>query len=195
MPDRRDSVLNAANLLTFYRLAMAPVIAALALGEQRNWFIILLCISFATDVLDGLIARAWNLSTDFGSRLDSVADELTYVAALVGIFQFEYEALKPHILMLYAFIALLLPVTLIPLIRFGKTPSFHLYSFKANALLQGIFILYLFTFGFSPLLYYFVMAFGILACIEAIAVALLVRAPVCDARSLFWVLRDGNRSR
>src|SRR5512134_1266062 len=105
---------------------MAPVIVVLALSEERTWFIICLCLSFVTDVLDGLIARAWSLSTEFGARLDSIADELTYVAALVGIFQFEYEALRPHIEILYAFLALLALSTLIPLIKFKRTPSLHL---------------------------------------------------------------------
>ena len=114
----RHEVFNLPNLLSFYRLAMAPVIGALALSEERTLFIIFLCISFVTDVLDGLIARAWNLCTKIGSRLDSIADELTYLAALVGMFQFEYHALKPHIAMLYVFIGLLVVGTLIPVVKF-----------------------------------------------------------------------------
>jgi cardiolipin synthase (CMP-forming) len=174
---------------------MAPVIVVLALSEERTWFIICLCLSFVTDVLDGLIARAWSLSTEFGARLDSIADELTYVAALVGIFQFEYEPLRPHIAILYAFLALLALSTLIPLIKFKKTPSLHLYSFKANALLQAIFISLLFLDDFYVYLYYFVMAFGILACLEAIAVALVASEPISDAKSLYCVLRDRKLSR
>lgn len=174
---------------------MAPVIAALALSEERSFFIIFLCISFVTDVLDGLIARVWNLSTEIGSRLDSIADELTYVAALVGIFQFEYQALKPHIAMLYVFIGMLLVATLIPIIKFKETPSFHLYSFKANALLQSLFIFCLFVFGFHVYLYYFVMSFGILACIEVISVALVLDEPISDAKSLYWVLCKNKRGR
>lgn len=174
---------------------MAPVIAALALSEERSFFIIFLCISFVTDVLDGLIARVWNLSTEIGSRLDSIADELTYVAALVGIFQFEYQALKPHIAMLYVFIGMLLVATLIPIIKFKETPSFHLYSFKANALLQSLFIFCLFVFDFDIYLYYFVMSFGILACIEVISVALVLDEPISDAKSLYWVLCKNKRGR
>jgi cardiolipin synthase (CMP-forming) len=194
MSSSRGDVFNVPNLLSFYRLAMAPVIVALALSEERTFFIIFLCISFVTDVLDGLIARAWNLSTEIGSRLDSIADELTYVAALAGIFQFEYQALKPHIAMLYVFIGLLIVATLIPLIKFKKTPSFHLYSFKGNALLQGIFIFYLFVFDFNVYFYYFVMSFGILACLEVISVALVLDQPISDAKSLYWVLCKNKRS-
>ena len=196
MPMRgsRDDVLTVPNLLSFYRLAMAPIIIALALTEQRTAFIVLLCISFVTDVLDGYIARTWNLATPLGAWLDSIADELTYVAALVGIFQFEYQALQPHISMLYMFIGFVVLAALVPMVKFRKAPSFHLYSFKANALLQGVFIVTLFVFGFNPYLYYLAMAVGILACLEAIGVALVIDKPISNARSLFWVLGQRNRT-
>ncbi len=185
----RHNVVNLPNLLSFYRLAMAPVIGAFALSEERALFIIFLCISFVTDVVDGLIARAWKLCTKIGSRLDSIADELTYFAALVGMFQFEYHALKPHIAMLYVFIGLLVLGALIPVVKFRVTPSFHLYSFKANALLQALFIITLFVLGFDVYLYYFVMSFGILACLEMISVGLVLDEPISNAKSLYWVLR------
>jgi CDP-diacylglycerol--glycerol-3-phosphate 3-phosphatidyltransferase len=195
MRGSRGEFFTVPNLLSSYRLAMAPVIIALALTDQRTLFIVFLCISFATDALDGFIARTWNLCTQVGARLDSIADELTYVAALVGIFQFEYQVLKPHIAMLYIFIGFLAVAALIPMLKFKKTPSFHLYSFKANALLQGIFIVTLFVFGFNVYLYYFVMGFGILACLEAISVSLVIDEPISNARSLFWVLGNRNRVR
>jgi cardiolipin synthase (CMP-forming) len=190
---RRAEILNVPNLLSLYRLAAAPVIVAVALSEQRTLFVVLLCVSFVTDVLDGPIARAWNLCTPLGARIDSIADELTYVAALVGIFEFEYQTLQPHIAALYAFLGFLVVAEAIPLIKFGKPPAFHLYSFKANALFQGIFIFCLFVFGFNVYFYYFVMIFGILACLEFIAVALVIDEPVSDARSLYWVLDKSRR--
>lgn len=192
-PETWSEILNIPNALSLYRLAMAPVIIVLALSEQRTFFIVLLCISFVTDMLDGPIARAWNMRTQIGARLDSIADVLTYVAALVGIFQFEYQTLEPHINALYAFIGLLVVATLTPLIKFRTPPSLHLYSFKVNALLQGIFIFSLFVFSFNVYFYYFVMVFGILACLEFIAVALVIDRPVSDARSLYWVLDKRRR--
>jgi CDP-diacylglycerol--glycerol-3-phosphate 3-phosphatidyltransferase len=190
----RSDILTVPNALSFYRLAMAPVLIVLALTEERTLFIVLLCVSFATDVLDGFIARTWNLCTPLGARLDSIADELTYLAALVGVFQFEYEAVKPHLVILYIFIGFLALAALIPMVKFRKMPSFHLYSFKANALFQGIFIVTLFVFGFNAHLYYFVMGFGILACLEAIIVSLVIDQPISNARSLFWVLGKRNRA-
>ena len=189
----RFDVSGIPNLLSAFRLGMAPVIVVLALSEERSWFVLCLCVSFATDVLDGLVARAWNVSSDFGSRLDSIADGLTYAAAFVGILVFEYQALKPHITMLSAFVGMLAVATVLPVLKFGSIASFHLYSFKANALFQGIFLLLLFLHGFNIHLYYVAMIFGIVACLESIAVTLVIDQPVSNARSLYSVLRQGNR--
>jgi len=193
MRRRGSEVFNVPNLLSVYRLVMAPVIVAFALSGDRTVFVVLLCISFATDILDGFIARVWDLCTEIGARLDSIADVLTFVAALVGIFQFEYQAIKPHAAMLYAFIGALILATLIPLIKFKTSPSFHLYSYKANALFQGLFIFCLFVFGFNVYFYYAVMSFGILACLEAITVALMLDHPVSDAKGLWWMLDKNNK--
>lgn len=174
---------------------MAPVLIALALSEQRTFFIIFLCISFVTDALDGPIARAWNLRTEFGSRLDSIADISTYAAALVGIFQFEYQALKLQIPMLYLFMGMLLVAILVPLIKYRRIASFHLYSSKLNALFLALFIIYFLTYGFNNFYYYFVLSFGILAFIEIIAVALLLKEPVNDAKGLYWILLKKKSNR
>ena len=34
------------------------------------------------------------------------------------------------------------------------------------------------------------MSFGILACLEVISVGLVLDEPICDAKSLYWVLRN-----
>lgn len=186
----RSEILTIPNALSFYRLLAAPVIVWFALNENRYLFITLLVISLLTDVLDGLIARLWHLQTKFGARLDSIADDLTYLAALIGIFQFEYQTLKPHIVPLYVFIGLLVLTTVVPLVKFRRTPAFHLYSFRANGYLQALFIVYLFVIGFSVWFYYIAVGFGILACLEVIAVTLVVDRPVTNVRGLYWVLRD-----
>jgi CDP-diacylglycerol--glycerol-3-phosphate 3-phosphatidyltransferase len=194
MPTPREKLLTLPNLLSGYRLVMAPVLVLLALSDERTLFVVLLCVSFATDVLDGIIARAWGLSTAIGSRIDSVADELTYVAALVGAFRFEHHTLEPHAFMLYAFLVLLAIATVFPLIKFKKIPSFHLYSFKLNALFQAVFFFCLFVFDFYIYLYYPVFAFGILACLEVIVLTAIVEEPITNAKGLYWVLRNRRGS-
>jgi CDP-diacylglycerol--glycerol-3-phosphate 3-phosphatidyltransferase len=186
----KSALFTVPGLLCLYRLAVTPVIIALALSGQRTLFIVFLCVSFVTDVIDGPIARARNQCTPIGARLDSIADLATYIAALVGVFHFEYDAVKEHLLVFYIFISTLALFGLISFVKFGQAPAFHLYSFKLNTLLQSILIFYLLVFDFNKILYYFTMCFGILASLEAITTALVVDKPISDAKSLYSVLHE-----
>lgn len=178
------------NIISASRLALAPLLIVFAITEQRTLFIVFLCVSFVSDVLDGLIARSFNLCTKLGARLDSAADELTYIAAVVGVFQFEYEVIRAYGLPFYLFLILLFLATIFPIIKFRATPSYHLYSFKANALFQALFFLDVFVLGFHPYFYYFVMMFGMGACLESLAVTLVLDQPMSNVKSLYRVLSD-----
>ena len=49
---RGENVLNVPNFISLYRLLAFPVILFMALTGRENWFVILLCISLVSDVLD-----------------------------------------------------------------------------------------------------------------------------------------------
>ena len=186
----RSQRVTLPNIISASRLALAPLLIAFAITEQRTPFIVFLCVSFVSDVVDGLIARSFNQCTKLGARLDSAADELTYIAAVVGVFQFEYEVIRSYGLAFYLFLILLFLATIFPIVKFRATSSYHLYSFKANALFQALFFLDIFVFGFHPYLYYFVMMFGICACLESLAVTLVLDQPMSNVKSLYRVLSD-----
>ena len=92
--------------------------------------------------------------------------------------------------LLYLFMAMVAMSSLVHLVKFGRFPSFHLYSFRIGGYLQGGFLVVLFVHGFLTGLYYLAFLTGILACLEVIAVTLAVREPISNARGLYWVLRD-----
>ncbi len=70
---------NLANLATFFNIA-AGVFAIYYL-THNNFFAAALFawIAGAFDIVDGKIARKYNLSTEFGIQLDSFADFLSFV--------------------------------------------------------------------------------------------------------------------
>jgi len=78
------------------------------------------------------------------------------------------------------------------IVRFRRISSLHLYSFKLTGYIQGATLVYIFAIGFNIYLYYFAMLFGILSCLEIIAVTLILPAYKPNARGLFWVLRDSR---
>lgn len=78
--------MNLPNKLTMLRILMIPVFVVFALlNIQWAQYVALLIYILAciTDMLDGKIARARNLVTDFGKFADPIADKLLVMSALV----------------------------------------------------------------------------------------------------------------
>ena len=80
----RNEIFTIPNLLSFFRLLLIPGIVWLYCEQCRyDLALCLLILSGITDVADGLIARKFNLVSDFGKILDPIADKLTQIATLV----------------------------------------------------------------------------------------------------------------
>lgn len=70
------------NILTMIRFLLIPAIIIFCLQQNYILAIIFLTISGITDILDGVIARKYNLITDFGKLMDPLADKATQVSLL-----------------------------------------------------------------------------------------------------------------
>lgn len=77
--------LNVPNVLTLIRLLLVPVYIALFVnGRKYAALIVFLAASF-TDLLDGMIARKYNLITDFGKLMDPFADKVMVLTAMFSM--------------------------------------------------------------------------------------------------------------
>ena len=73
------------NFLTIIRfILIAPIVYTIA-TEHFIIALVFLLFSGITDILDGTIARKFNLITDFGKLMDPLADKSTQVAILVTL--------------------------------------------------------------------------------------------------------------
>lgn len=55
------------------------------------WTLLILMLSGATDIVDGIIARKYNMVSNFGKAFDPIADKLTQMAMLFClVFRFNY---------------------------------------------------------------------------------------------------------
>ena len=80
--------LNAANVLTVFRMLLVPVLVAVLLStlpEADLLAAIVFVIASTTDALDGWIARRRKEVTTFGKLMDPLADKLLITAALVSL--------------------------------------------------------------------------------------------------------------
>lgn len=80
----KKQILTIPNLLSFFRLILIPLIIWLYCVKQNYLMsVIILFISGLSDVVDGFVARKFNMVSDFGKILDPVADKLTQFAVII----------------------------------------------------------------------------------------------------------------
>ena len=78
--------MNLPNKLTILRIILVPVfVACFYLPVEGAMYIAaaVFVVAYFTDMLDGYIARKYNLITDFGKLMDPMADKLLTAAAMI----------------------------------------------------------------------------------------------------------------
>ena len=81
----KQSNWNLPNMLTSLRILFIPVFAWLVLDQRWWWAFGLFVALMITDKLDGDIARARGLITDFGKIADPIADKALMITAMVTL--------------------------------------------------------------------------------------------------------------
>jgi cardiolipin synthase (CMP-forming) len=187
------NTLHFPNILSYYRIFVSPLIFYFAISGREGHFALLLTINLISDVVDGYLARKLNLETEFGARLDSLADNFTYLLAFTGIFIFKLEDFIPHLTSFLIFAVMMASTQITSLIKFGRLPSFHLYSTKIGGYIQGAFFIILFTYDFIAPFYYVMIGWGMVSAMEHIAIQLFIPEMRSNVRGLYWVIKEkGN---
>lgn len=86
--------MNTPNKLTLARMIATPIFMATMLIDFPYHYLVSLVLFAAaslTDMIDGKMARKYNLVTDFGKFLDPLADKMLTTSAYLG-FMFLYSA-------------------------------------------------------------------------------------------------------
>jgi len=82
----RSEVFNLPNSITLLRLAVVPVLFLLLLSPGRILSMViavLFILASITDLVDGYVARKYNIVTTMGKFLDPVADKLIVSTAMI----------------------------------------------------------------------------------------------------------------
>lgn len=85
--------MNLPNKLTMFRVILIPFFVVFLLVDITsvdNWIALaIFIVASLTDMLDGMIARKYNLITNFGKFMDPLADKLLVCSALVCLVELE----------------------------------------------------------------------------------------------------------
>ena len=94
------SKMNLPNKLTIFRVILIVPFIILLLGGHAGWFgentlvtdmiaLAIFIIASLTDLIDGKIARKYNLVTNFGKFMDPLADKLLVCSAMICFIELE----------------------------------------------------------------------------------------------------------
>ncbi|MDP4088272.1 MAG: CDP-diacylglycerol--glycerol-3-phosphate 3-phosphatidyltransferase [Bacillota bacterium] len=129
--------MNIPNVLTLFRLFLVPVFVLVFFSPVNHYLIFSISIFLLagiTDVLDGFIARKYNLITKWGMVLDPLADKLMLLTVLtcltinriIPIWIVGLIAAK-EIFMIISGMFLYRKDTVIPSNKFGKASTLLFY--------------------------------------------------------------------
>lgn len=178
------------NAITLYRLMAAPVLVMLLLYSEVNIFRWLLAFSFFTDMIDGSLARKFKVSSMFGSRMDSLADDLTVAAGITGLILLKPEFLRQQLLFIFPLLIIFVVQVTLAIIRYRKFSSFHTRAAKLAALFQGLFLILMFFLPQPPLpLFYATVFITAIDLVEEIILIFLLPKWKTDVKGIYWVLK------
>ena len=87
----KKTALNVPNTLSLIRVLLVPafVLTLVLMREVKVWGLVVPSVIFIltalTDMLDGKIARKYNLVTDFGKFIDPLADKFMVIGSQIAI--------------------------------------------------------------------------------------------------------------
>ena len=92
----KKDIFTVPNVLSLFRLALIPLYVSIYLTakERMDYYIasIILAVSCLTDMIDGQIARRFNMISAFGKFLDPLADKLPQFSLMICL------CIKHHVL-------------------------------------------------------------------------------------------------
>jgi CDP-diacylglycerol--glycerol-3-phosphate 3-phosphatidyltransferase len=145
---RRRLWRNTPNAISVARLCATSVLFASVLLHRVEVFKWLLLACLLSDILDGLIARTFHLTSKLGASLDSLADAVTMFIGLFGVIIFQKPFVLEHYPELLVAVVFYAVEVIASLWRYGRLSSFHTLLDRVAAYMGGIFVMSLFLWGY-----------------------------------------------
>ncbi len=175
--------LVSANIITLLRISGTAVL--LFLRPFSPAFFVVYTLTGVTDVLDGFVARKTGTASDFGAKLDSVADLIFYGVMLLKIFPVLWDTLPKKIWWGVALVLFLRVCSYTTAaIRYHRFASLHTYLNKLTG--ASIFCVpYFLPASFGVVYCFGVCVVALLAVIEELTLHLLPHGYGAGRKSIF----------
>ena len=183
------------NVLSSLRLAAVPGLLWVAWAGWSRAYLIAFCVAYATDFLDGQLARRLKQETELGATLDQVADVAALLTLPVAMAWNWPEILQRELAWLITLIALYGTSVVVSLLKFQRVATTHAWFGKTSSstLAIGAIVALL---GWADWPFRLGLFLACLACLEEIAITLTLRVPRSNVPTLWhaWDLRKSERA-
>lgn len=183
------------NIISAARLGAVPVLIVLAALGHESAYGRLLVTALVSDIVDGVLARGFDITSRLGAALDSAADALLLPTAAFGIWVFHRPVVLHHRSAFGLVLGLWLAEYAVSLWRYGRLSSFHTYLARLAAYAMGFLIGSLFLFGYAAWLLWLAVTLAVTASLEEFALLWLLPTWRADVRGVWWVLRHRDEPR
>ena len=132
---------SVANWFTLLRLVLTPVLWVLAFLGEYTLVGYGLLIVILTDVLDGQFARLLDQITEFGARLDSLADHIIMISAVIWLVMGRMDLISEKSGIFIPVVVLYSIAILVGLIKGSRFGGAHLLEGKIFGLFGYLFLI------------------------------------------------------
>ncbi len=170
------------NQITALRLIAVPIMWIFALNGELAWLGIGLIFCGITDIVDGPVARKYQQASDFGSKFDSLADQLIQVSSVLWVWMLMPEVFTENLTITLLALGTYLASLSVGLIKFRRLANLHLYLTKLGGIFLYTFVVHAFLFGqYSRGLYLVAITFMLVSHAECLVLQLT--SPKVNAHS------------
>ena len=188
--------MNLPILLLLFRLVLAPIILALAyfIGENAKiTIVILMYMGLLSDILDGIIARKQNISSEKLRRMDSQTDMVFWLSIGFATWILYPKLILDNSIYIWTILGMEVTCYVISLLKFKKETCTHAFLSK----LWGITLLIAFTsligFNHAGIPFALAILMGLISHIDRILITLILPKWTHDIPSAYhaYLIRKG----
>ncbi len=145
MTSERPRYWTVPNVLCFARLLGSPVLVWAGWSDRPALAVGLFVFLSLTDWLDGKLAKLLHQETEFGAKLDTVADVTFYACTLLALIGLRQQLLRQEAIWIALALASYAVSVGFGLLKYRRAPSYHTRLAKTSWLLMLLGVLAVFA--------------------------------------------------
>ncbi|MTI61135.1 MAG: CDP-alcohol phosphatidyltransferase family protein [Firmicutes bacterium] len=170
------------NTLSIFRIILSGLL--IISFPYKTIFILIYLLSGLTDILDGFIARKYNIATKLGAKLDSIADIIFYIVLLIIFFIWFRNILIKYKWLIIITITIRVSTIIIGIVKFKNIVFIHTVANKITGLMIYCIPIYIILLN-SNILILVTTITSIISALEEFLIMLIFKKVELNKKSIF----------